>query len=446
MTITVLGLSMSSITLGIIGFIVLFVLIMFRLPVALAMASVGFVGFVIIVGLKPAFSMISYRAYFDFSNYNYGAAIMFILMGYLAYHSGLSEVLYKSFHTMMGSVRAGLAMATSITCAAFGAICGSTLATTASMGVVAIPEMKKYKYDDGLNTSIVAASGILGTMIPPSTPLIVYALCTMESVSKLFLATIVPGLLLMIVYMATAYILSLGKKNRAPGAEKSTLLHKIKAVAKGGTIEVVIVFLAVLIGMFGGLFTPTESGAVGAGCILIITILRRRMTWKKLLAALSDTTKTAAMVFLLVMGAGIFGSFISVSRLPAEITAWCGGLNTSPFIIIMILMLLQLILGCIMDGMVVLLLTLPIVFPVVTGLGYSSLWLGPLMVLMAGVGMITPPVGVNLYIVNGIAKDVPLQKTFKTVWWFVLASMILVAILTAAPDLVTWLPKFLSRR
>lgn len=436
---------MSIVTLGVIGFILLCVLILLRLPVAIAMATVGFAGFAYIVGLHQALSIIAMRAYTDFANYTFGAVIMFILMGFIAFHSGLSEVLYQSFHICMGSVRAGLAAATTVTCTAFGAICGSTIATTATIGVVAIPEMRKYKYDDGLSTSVVAASGILGTMIPPSTPLILYGLIVSESIAKLFIATIVPGLLLCACYLVTSYALSLGKKNRAPGAEKSSIMYKIKSVVKGGTLEVVIVFLVVLLGMFGGVFTPTESGAVGSGALLGISILRRRMTWKRFTASLRDTTKTAAMIFVMLMGAGIFGNFISASRLPMELTAWCGSLGVHPIIIIMLLMLMQLVMGCFMDGMVVMMLTLPIVYPVAVNVGYSTLWLGPLMVLMAGIGMITPPVGVNLFIVHGIAKDVPLEKTFKTVWWYVLASMILVVLLVVFPEMVTFLPEIVAK-
>lgn len=435
---------MATFTIGIIGFGVLLVLIMLRLPVALSMSLVGFIGFAILVAPAQAMSMVAYQAYLAFTNYNYGAAIMFILMGYIAANSGISKILFQTLNVLLGHIRGGLAWATAIACAAFGAICGSTLATTAAMGVIALPEMDKRNYDHALSTGTVSVSGILGTMIPPSIPLIVYGMTTMQSVSKLFAATIVPGLCLMFTVMMTVSIICGIDKSKAPKYEKPPLKERIKRLFNSGTFEIIFIFAFVLTGMGVGWFTPTEAGAVGAGAMLLVAVIRKRLTMKAFLKSLKDTTNTSAMVFLIVLGASIFGSFISVSRVPSVLNDIIAQSSVPGLIVIILLMLLQLVLGCIMDGMVVLVLTLPIVYPIAMSMGYDPIWLGPMMVLMAGIGMITPPVGMNAYIVNGINPSVKLDVIFRGCWPFILSSMILVILLCVFPDIITFLPKLLG--
>lgn len=431
---------MSPLLAGIFGFFALFVLFALRLPVALSMALVGFVGFSYLRSLDSAFSMISFEAYTAFTNYYYGAVVMFIWMGYIAFHTGISRNLYSALHTMVGEIRGGLAMATTVACGAFGAICGSTLATTASMGAASLPEMDRYNYDKSLSTGTVTAGGILGTMIPPSIPAIVYGIYTEQSITKLFLALVMPGLVLLVAYLITIFIITFLNPDLGPPGPKTTLNEKVKALFGSGSLEITVIFVIVLGGLFAGWFTPTESGAIGSASVLLLSLVRRKFNVRALINSLQDATRTSAMVFLLVLGAEIFGTFIAASRIPTTMANWVGELPFHPAIIIGILFLLQGILGCIMDGIAVLLLSLPIVFPIATSLGFDPIWLGPLLVLIAGLGMITPPVGLSAYVVYGLNKEVPLTTIFRGVTPFVVAVIAVIVVLTIFPQIVLFLP------
>lgn len=439
---------MTPFAIGLLGFGLLIIIIMLRFPVSLSMMILGFFGFAYLVNVKGALSMVALNAYNAFTNYSYTAAIMFIWMGYIASHSGLSKVMFNTINVFMGHIRGGLAMATTVACAAFGAICGSTMATTASMGSIAIPEMDKYKNDLGFSRGTVATAGILGTMIPPSIPLVVYGITTEQSISTLFIATVVPGLILMFAMCISIAVLTHFKPELAPLSPKATAREKTVALFNSGTFEVLFIFVFVLAGMFLGWFTPTESGAIGAACILIVTVIRRRLSFYAFWMSLKDAAKTSAMVFLLVLGANIFGSFIASSRVPVILSEWAGSLTIHPAFIMIILMLFQLFLGCIMDGVVVLVLSLPVVYPITVACGYDPIWLGPLMVLLAGIGMITPPVGLNAYIVYNIdvrEPKVPIATVFKGIMPFLLTCVIVSIILIVFPDLTTFLPKLLGK-
>jgi tripartite ATP-independent transporter DctM subunit len=435
---------MSGPAVGIMGLAVLLILFTFRLPVAFAMALVGTVGFSYLASTGAAFSMVALEIYNAFSNYFYASAIMFIWMGFVAYHVGISRNLYTAAHTLVGRLRGGLAMTTVAACAMFGAICGSTLATTAAMGAVALPEMERYHYDPALATGTVATGGILGTMIPPSIPLIVYGIFTEQSIGELFIGVIVPGLMLMILCMATIYLLTLYNPKIGPPGTRTSFKEKVAALLAGGTGETIIVFAIGLGGLFAGLFTPTEAGAVGTASILLVGLVRRKLTWQSFFASLADAAKTSAMVFLLVVGAEIFGTFMAASRIPSALTSWASALPLPSALIICLIFLFQMILGCFMDGIAVLLLSLPIVFPAVVALGYDPIWLGAMMVLVAGLGMITPPVGLNAYIVFGMVKNIPLPTIFKGILPFVVTIVICIALFIAFPNIALFLPSLMK--
>jgi tripartite ATP-independent transporter DctM subunit len=434
---------MTPVMIGIIGVLVLLLLIALRVPIAYSMLFVGFLGFARLVSAPAAFSMVSTEIFSNFSAYNLSVIPMFVWMGFIAYHAGVGSSLYALAYRLVGHRPGGLAIATQGACAIFGAICGSNTATAATMGAIALPEMKKYRYDDSLSTASVAAAGVLGVLIPPSVIFIVYGVATEQSIGRLFISGIVPGILLMLFYMLTIYILVKRNPSLAPAGEKVNGAEK-KAVLKGGVLEILITFLVSLGGLFAGYFTPTEAGAVGAGSILLITVLRRQLKWDGFIKSLKDTTRTSAMIMLMVAGAMVFGRFIAVSRLPFEMANWAANLSLPPFMIMAIIILIYLILGCFIDALAMILLTVPIFYPVVVDvLGYDPIWFGVIMVMVVGMGVITPPVGMNVFIIKGVAKDIPLEKIFKGVWPFVFAIIACIVVLTVFPQLTTFLPKLL---
>jgi tripartite ATP-independent transporter DctM subunit len=431
-------------TAGIIGFFLLLLLFALRLPVAFSMALAGFLGFGYLISLSGAFTMIAMQITAVFSSYTYASVIMFIWMGNIAFHSGLSANLYRAAHAFVGHIRGGLAMATVVACALFGAICGSTLATAATFAAISLPEMKKHGYDDGLATGTVASGAILGIMIPPSIPLIIYGIFTQQSIGGLFIATIVPGILLMSFYLLTISFLLWRHPEHGPAGEKSTARQKVLAVFGGGTIEVIIVFVVVLGGMFMGFFTPTEAGAVGGAAMFAIAFVRRRLTRKAVVDSLVDTTKTAAMVFTLLVGAQIFGAFMAASRIPMELSDLANTMKASPFLTLILVLGFNMFLGCIMDGTAALVLSLPIVFPLISAVGFDPLWFGVMMNLYTGLGCITPPVGLNAYIVAGVSKGVPLTTVFRGVLPFIAAIVVYTFLMIAFPQLATFLPALMK--
>ena len=435
---------MSPEIIGLLGIILFLILIAFKIPISFAMIFVGLLGFSILVNPSAAFSMATAELYANFSSYSLSVIPMFIWMGFIAYYSGVGGSLYNFSYKMIGHKPGGLAIATQAACAMFGAICGSNTATAATMGAIALPEMRKYKYDDSLSSASIAAGGALGVLIPPSVIFIIYGISSEQSIGKLFLAGIVPGILLMLLYMATIYILVKRKPQLGPAGPKAGWKERIDSL-KNGLLEIIITFLISIGGLFAGWFTPTEAGAVGAGSILIITIIRRRMTWDGFKKSLNDTVRTTAMIMLMVAGAIIFGRFIAVSRLPFALANWATSLALPPFGVITAILLIYLILGCFIDALALVLLTIPIFFPVaVTILGYDPIWFGVIIVMVVAMGVITPPVGMNVYIIKGVAKDIPTETIFKGVWPFLIAICVCLAILIVFPQIVTFLPNLIT--
>ena len=434
---------MSSSLIGIIGILAFFALLILRMPIAYAMALVGFVGFSYLTSPTVAFSMVAKELYATFSSYSLSVIAMFVWMGFLAFYSGIGSRLYVFAYKLTGHLPGGLAISTQAACAVFGAICGSNTATAATMGAIALPEMKKYHYDSSLATASVAAGGVLGVMIPPSVILILYGMATEQSVGKLFMAGIVPGIMLMFMNMGTIYVLVTRNPSLGPAGPKFSWSERLKAL-RGGLGEVLVVFSLSIGGLFLGWFTPTEAGAVGAAGVLGVALVGRHLSWDRFKSSLLDATRTTAMIMLMVAGAVIFGRFMAVSRVPFELASWAGALPLPSFAVMGIIIVIYLILGCFIDALALVLLTIPIFFPVVVGiLGYDPIWFGVITVMVVAMGVITPPVGMNVYIIKGVAPEVPLEVIFKGIWPFLVALIICLAILIAIPQIATFLPNLL---
>jgi len=408
------------------------------MPVGFVMAIVGFAGFTYMVSMDSALRVLAKDFYSMFSSYNMTVVPLFILMGQITFHAGISRRLFDTAYKIFDYLPGGLAIATVGACAGFAAICGSTNATAATMATVALPEMKRFKYRDELATGVVAAGGSLGILIPPSVIFIVYGIMTEQSIGKLFAAGIFPGIILALLFMLTIYIRVQLNPGLAPPGPKTTLKEKAKSFT--GVLEALIIFSFVMGGLFFGIFVPTEAAAVGAFFTLLLAILRRQLTWQGFFKSLTDTTRISCMVMVIVTGAVVFGHFMAITRIPFDLANWVSALPLPGYAVMGVIVLIYLFGGCFMDALAMIMLTIPIFYPVSTALGFDPIWFGVAIVLVTEMGVITPPVGVNVYVVHGIAKDVPLETIFKGVAPFVLALLACVAILLTFPQIVLFLP------
>jgi len=429
-------------TVGIIGIAALLILIFSRMPVGFVMALVGFVGFGSLVNFNAALNLIARDVFDVFGSYNLTVIPLFVLMGQLAFHSGISSRLFDAAYKFIGHLPGGLAMASIGACAGFSAICGSTNATAATMAAAALPEMKRYGYKPGLATGVVAAGGSLGILIPPSVIFIVYGIMTQQSIGKLFVAGILPGILLTLLFMATIALWVTLKPELAPKGPRFTLREKIASLS--GLVETLILFIIIMGGLFVGFFTPTEAGAVGAFATLAIAVVRRQIDWKGFTAALVESTRISCMILVIVMGATIFGHFLAVTRIPFEIAGWISGLKLSSWMIMMFIILAYLVGGCLIDSLALIMLTVPIFFPVVNHLGYDPIWFGVVIVLITQIGVITPPVGINVYVVSGVARDVPLGVIFRGVLPLLAALVVGTFLLIPFPQIALFLPALMK--
>ncbi len=430
---------MAPVEIGIAGIITVFLLLFLKMPVAYVMIVVGMSGFALRLNTTAALSVATSSIYTTFTDYSLIVIPLFIWMGYIAYYAGISSRIYDASYKLMGSLPAGLAHATIAACTAFGAISGSTTATAATMGAIALPEMEKYKYDNAFSAATVSAAATLGIKIPPSVILILYGIATGESIRRLFLATIIPGLLLTALFMLTVGIWAYLQPSIAPLGPRVSWKEKLQALVTGG-LEVVIIFLIVIGGLFAGIFTPTEAGAVGAFSTLLVAILGRRLSWQDFLHSLRDTLRVSAMVMFLVTGAMIFGRFLGITGIPRLMAQWAVSLPLPPLGIFAVIMLIYLVLGFFIDALALLLLTVPIFYPAVIQLGFHPIWFGIIMVLVVGMGVITPPVGANVYVVAGVAKDTPVMSIFRKTWPFLMAKILLMITITLFPEIVMILP------
>jgi tripartite ATP-independent transporter DctM subunit len=432
---------MSLSTIGIIGIVVLVVLLYSKMPVGFAMGFLGLIGFSYVVNFDAGLNLLARDVWDVFSSYNLTVIPLFVFMGQIAFHAGISRRLYDSAYVLLGHRRGGLAMTTVGACAGFSAICGSTNATAATMATVALPEMKRYGYDMGLATGTVAAAGSLGILIPPSVIFIVYGILTEQSIGKLFAAGILPGILLCLLFLLTIHLRVMKNPSLAPPGPKSSIREKFRSFA--GILETLILFALVMGGIFFGLFTPTEAAAIGAFMTLLIAIIRRQLYWKEFVQSVADTTKISCMIMVIVTGAVIFGHFMAITRIPYMLADYVSSLPLSPHAIIGVIILVYLIGGCFMDALAMIMLTIPIFFPVVQTLGFDPIWFGVVIVLITEMGVITPPVGINVYVVYGVARDVPLEKIFRGVFPMLISLLVCNLLLILFPQIALWLPSLM---
>lgn len=427
---------------GITGIIALLFLLVASMPVAFAMLGVGLVGFAMVVNKEAAFTMLASDLIDTFSSTSLVVIPLFVLMGQVAFHSGISKRLFHSAYLWVGSLPGGLAMATVVACAFFGAICGSGPATAATMAAVALPEMRRYKYNDSLASGTVASAGSLGMMIPPSVVFIVYGILTQQSIGKLFIAGILPGIFIAILFCIDIYIRCLKNPALGPAGEKTTLKEKFASLT--GIIETLVLFLVVMIGIFFGFFTPTEGAGVGAGGTIILAVLLRQITWKGFVRALMETLRTSCMILIVIGGAVILGRFFAITRLPMTIANGLIALPIPNWAICFLVLVFYMIGGCFIDALALVLLTIPIFYPVIQQLGYDPIWFGVMIIVLTQIGVISPPVGINVYVVSGMERNLSLSTVFRgslPFLWILVGVSILFLIF---PDLVIWFPNWIE--
>ena len=433
---------MTPAQVGILGCLVLLLLLASSMPVAFVMGLVGLIGFALLVDPEAAMSLTATDLYDTFANYHLTVIPLFVFMGQIAFHAGISRRLFDSAQRWLGALPGGLAMATVGACTAFGAICGSGPATAATMSTVALPEMKRYGYSMELGTGAVAAGGGLGMLIPPSVVFIVYGVMAEQSVGALFMAGIVPGILIACMFCLTIHINCTRRPHLAPPCERSSWRERFASLA--GTAETLIIFTIVIGGLFLGWFIPTEAAALGAASCLAVALIKRQMSWHGLVQSLKETVRTSCMVLTIVAGAKIFGHFLAVTRIPNSLAGTLGELALPPWIVMAGIILFFLVGGCFVDALALILLTIPIFLPVIVDLGYDPVWFGVIIVLVTQMGVITPPVGVNVYVVSGMERDVSLQTVFKGTMPFLVALVVAAGLLIAFPQLVLFLPNLMT--
>lgn len=429
---------MSPLTTGILGIALLFLLFATGMPIAFVMALVGLLGYIHLGSLDGGLSILGVTFYAGGTSYTLSVIPLFVLMGQFASHSGLSHQIYRAVERWLGHWRGGLAMATVGACAGFAAISGSSVATAATMGTVTLPEMKKYRYGLSLATGTVAAGGTLGILIPPSAPFVFYAILTEQSVGKLFIAGILPGILLATLFMLAINIRVRLNPDVAPRSDRAPLKERITALR--GIWGLLGLFLAVMGGIYTGVFTPTEAAGIGAFGAFVFSLFTRKMTWQHFAASLRLTGETTGMIFIIVIGAYIFGYFLAVTRIPSELADYMAGLQVSRYIILAGVVLIYTILGMFLDGWAIMVLTIPIIHPLMVNLGFDPIWFSVMVVIMLEMALITPPVGVNVFIIKGISKDVPMYTIFRGIWPFWVAMLVCLLILTIFPQIALLFP------
>jgi C4-dicarboxylate transporter DctM subunit len=435
---------LSNFEIGILSFPALLALIFMRVPIGLAMFTTGFVGLWLINGSTfMAMARLKTETFTTFSSYSLSIVPMFLLMGYFATLGGMSQALFKAAEAWIGHRRGGIAMAAVGACAGFGAICGSSLATAATMGRVALPELRKYGYAGGFSTATLAAGGTLGILIPPSIVLVIYAILTEQNIAKLFLAAVIPGIMAALGYVLVISIYvrlnpeAGGVRERVPYGERFRALFNVWPV--------LLVFLAVVGGIYAGIFTPTEGAAVGAFGTGLIAWWNGGLTRKTLMASFLSTGRSTAMIFFIVLGAGFYNGFLALTQVPQELSAFVVEQGFSPWLVLAIILALYLVFGCVMDSLSMILLTIPIFFPVISGLDFGltpeqvAIWFGIMVLIVVEVGLITPPVGMNLFIINSMDRGTPITATYRAVMWFVASDIVRVIILAAFPAITLFL-------
>lgn len=420
------------------GFVVLFVLMVLRVPVGMAMGLVGVVGYAMIAGLGPALKLVGQTSMRTVTDYTFGVIPMFMLMGAFVTVSGVSRELFRAANACIGHLRGGLGMATVLACGGFAAICGSSVATAATFSTVAYPEMRRYGYPQSFSAGVIAAGGTLGAMLPPSTVLAVYAVLTQQDIGKLFMAGILPGVLAMAMYVLTIGVLVLLRPAMLPSHEPRPWGERLAALKD--VWPALALFVFVIGGLYGGFFTPTEAGGVGACGAFLLGVLRRKLDREGIRTALLQATRTAAAVFTVLIGALLFGYFLTITQTPQKVTAALTGLGLGRYGVLALILLMYLVLGCLMDAMAMIILTVPIIFPVITQLGFDPIWFGIIVVMTVELGLITPPVGMNVFVIKSVVSELSFASIFKGAGPFVVTDVIRLVILVAFPVIALWLP------
>ncbi len=440
---------MTGVEFGFLMFGAMLVLLAIRVPIGIAMLLTGAAGYVTLTGWAPLLNYLKTVAYSRFSVYDLSVIPMFLLMGQFASRGGLSQSLFNAANAVIGHWRGGVAMAAVGACAGFGAICGSSLATAATMGQVALPELRRLRYQPALATGALAAGGTLGILIPPSIVLVVYAILAEQNIAKLFMAAFVPGILAALGYMIAIGVYVRLKPGSGPAGERHSWHERLSALRE--VWPVLLLFLVVIGGIYGGVFTPTEAAAVGTAGTLVFAVWLGGMRWDGLLECLYGTAEATGMIFLILLGADLLNVFLALTQLPGELAQWVVRSGLSPLLVLAAVGVIYVILGCLMDSLSMILLTIPIFLPVVMGLDYwglnptdKALWFGILALMVVEIGLITPPVGMNVYIINSLARDVPMAETFKGVVPFLVSDALRVVLLALFPVLSLGLVRWLS--
>jgi len=420
------------------GFAVLFILLLARVPIGVAMGMVGIGGFGILAAWNPALNLLAISPIRTVTDYSLGLIPMFILMGAVASASGMSSELYRAANAFMGHRKGGLAMATITACGGFSAISGSSVATAATMSKVALPEMRRYGYPDSLATGTIAAGGTLGILIPPSIVLAIYGVLTDTDIGRLFIAGVVPGVLAILMYLATVRIYLAVFKIDLPVQERAGWGERMASLK--GVWAIILLFAFVIGGIYGGIFTPSEAAGMGAAGAIIISAARGRLGWRKLFQCLLESIQVTAGIFMILIGAILFGYFLTITQVPQKIANYLLALDLGAYPTLLIILLFLLLLGCILDAMAMIILMIPILFPVAMALGFDPIWFGIVIVMTVELGLITPPIGMNVFVINSLARDVSLQKIYAGVMPFVLTDIIRLGLILLFPAIVLFLP------
>ena len=438
---------MNSLSLALTIFAIMLVLMAVRVPIAVAMFGAGTVGYIMQSGWLPFANFLNTQSFARFASYDLSVIPLFILMGNFATQGGISKALFQFAAGIMGRFKGGLAMAAVLASAAFGSICGSSVATAATITGVALPEMKRHGYSGRLSTGTLAAGGTLGILIPPSVPLVIYAILAEQNIAKLFAAAMVPGIIAMVGYMVAIGIYVRLVPGQAPDADEREPLD-VKAMM--GILPIALVFAIVFGGIYGGLFTPTEGAAVGAAATFVAALLKREINWAKFKHCFYDTATSSAMIFLIFIGADVMNASLALTQVPAQLAEVVGGWGLPPLMVVTAILLFYVVLGAVMDELSMILLTIPIFFPMIMGMDFGmskesvAIWFGIMVLMTVGFGLLAPPVGLNVYVVNSLAKDVPIAESYRGVMPFLISDTLRTIVLLLFPSLSLWLVQFVG--
>jgi tripartite ATP-independent transporter DctM subunit len=429
---------MSSDAVAVIGFVTLFALMLLRVPIGMAMGLVGVSGFAYLTSGGPALKIVGHTTMRTVTDFNFAVVPLFLLMGSFATTSGMSRELFRAANSFLGHLRGGLGIATIAACGGFSAICGSSVATAATFSRVAYPEMRRFGYPQSFSTGVIAAGGTLGIMIPPSTVLAVYGLITEQDIGKLFVAGVLPGALAVLMYMTTVSIIGWARPNFLPSGPRSSWSERFESLRD--VWATVLLFAFVVGGIYGGMFTATEAAGMGAGGAFIIGVLRGRLSKVDILRSLLESTRTTAAVFTILIGALLFGYFLTITQTPQKVTAFLTGLGIGSYGVLTLILMMYLVLGCLMDALAMIILTVPIIFPVIKELGFDPIWFGIIIVMTVELGLIHPPVGMNIFVIKSVIDDVKISTIFSGVLPFIVTDLLRLVILVAFPIIALWLP------